>query len=457
MPSPHHLPALGATLAGLTLLLLPSAHGNEQIELFPRPAAGAQQVAFELELGGELLVPGEEPAADPQRLPLEATARIVYDECQASTQPASGVRYYHEARSTSDVAGRKQVRALRDQRRLVTARLQDSGVQFAAIHGPFERNELDLIAAAGDSLALPGLLPADAVKLGDSWSPTPAAMQCLTGLDSVGICEVSIVLAEANARFARCQLGGVVHGVTRGASTELELDGVFLFDRLQGQITRFNFAMRENREVGAATPGLDAVSKMRVEITAAKPDTPLAQATIEKALASQGFEPQPLQLRSTPLAFVTYTPRHWFPTAELGDSMTLRLVRPEGLVAHANLKRLDPRPLDPRTALAEFRSDVLSALGKAATGVAAEEQWTNQHGCRVMSIKVAGQVNDTPVQWHAYQIAPPEELVHQSRLALTFTVETAELGQLADEDRQLVDQVQLLDGGRQAHRGSLQK
>lgn len=449
--------SLSATLAGLALLAPLPAWGEAAIDLAPPAIDGTMHVSVEQELGGELIAPQIEAAEQPRRLPITAAGHLEYDEWRTSSQPAQAVRLYQKAQAQSQVAERQRELSLRTDRRSMVVRQCDGRIEYLAADGLLQREELDLVDTAGDSLALAGLLPRHSVELGGTWHPTMPAIACLVGLDSIGVCEVSAVLAEANQQFARCQVAGVVHGVTRGASTELEIDGVFLVDRQLGYITTCNLALREKREIGPATPGLDAVAKIRVKIGAAPDTSALTQKMIDHALAASGELPQTLEVRSERLAFTTQVDASWYATAELGQGMTLRRISPEGLVAHANLNRLDPRQLDPRTALAEFRTDVAKALGKEISGIAAEEQWTNQHGCRVMSITAVGKVNDTDVEWHAYQVSPPAELDHRPRLAVTFTVEKSELARLAGQDRLLVDQLELLPSGSQASRGSLQK
>ncbi len=269
-------------------------------------------------------------------------------------------------------------------------------------------------------------------------------MQQFTGLDSVGICEVTSVLVEASERFARCQMAGVVHGVVHGASTELEIDAIYLYDRKADQITRLHLAIRETREIGPATPGLDAVVKLRLQIDPAAADSPLTPQRVAQAGKQATRALVRIETRSDPIGFATIHDANWYSMGTRGNETTLRRVTAEGLVAHANIARLAPKPLDPRTALADFRSDLARSLGKDVTGIAAEEQWTNQHGCRVMAVVAAGKVRGTDVEWHAYQVAPPAESEHTHRLALTFTVETSELERLGGSDRELVDQLELL-------------
>lgn len=188
------------------------------------------------------------------------------------------------------------------------------------------------------------------MELGDTWSHDPEVMQQFTGLDSVGICEVTSVLVEASERFARCQMAGVVHGVVHGASTELEIDAIYLYDRKADQITRLHLAIRETREIGPATPGLDAVVKLRLQIDPAAADSPLTPQRVAQAGKQATRALVRIETRSDPIGFATIHDANWYSMGTRGNETTLRRVTAEGLVAHANIARLAPKPLDPRTA-----------------------------------------------------------------------------------------------------------
>jgi hypothetical protein len=418
------------------------ARADEAITLAAQPRPGVPEtVSVDIAFGGDLEVPSD--ASSSTSLPVAATAKIVYDEVRLPESAARSVRYYRTAQAESEVAENAKSPSLRQSRRLVVVQLESHHKRLHAVDGPLLRSEYDLLDTAADSLVLDCLVPGREVPLGGTWSHTSGTMQAFTGLDSVGLCEVSSVLAEANERFARCQMAGVVHGVVHGASAELEIDAVYLYDRQARRVTQLNVAIRENRQPGPATPGVNAVAKLRVKVAPAD-ESPLTPQRVAEARRQPLDEAQVVETRNDRLGFATTHDESWYTTGTRGSQTTLRRVASEGLVAHANITNLPAKPLDPKTALDDFRGDVLRSLGKDGFGVASEEQWVNKHGCRVMAVVVAGQVKDTDVEWHAFQVAPPAESQHLHRLALTFTVEKSELERLGKSDRDLVDRIELL-------------
>jgi hypothetical protein len=405
-------------------------------------AGASQRVTVEVQMGGDMA--GNRDTSPSAKLPISATAKLVYDEVLLPGDAARSARYYRSVEARTDVAGQVETPSLRETRRLVLAHIDSATRQLVAVNGPLERREYDLLDTAADSLALDGLLPTGEVPLGGTWSIETAAIQALTGVDSVGVCEVSGVLVEVNEQFARCQMAGAVHGVTHGANTELEIDAVYLYDREARRVTQMNIAIREVREVGPATPGLDVVAKVRVKIERCLPKSSLTPELVVRVMNHSVNELPTMETRNERLGFVASHDQHWYPTSTRGNETALRRVTSEGLVAHGNVTKLAAKPIDPRTALDEFRSDVLQSLGKDADGVAREEQWMTPNGYRVMAVTVAGTVVDTEVEWHAYQVAPPADQEHLHRLALTFTVEKSELERLGTSDRELVDHIRLL-------------
>ncbi len=429
--------SLALAAAGTTL------RASEPIDLSPGPHNGATQtVAVGFDLGGDLLFDGQNMTEE--ALPVSASAQLSYHELAASDGRTS-VRFYDTIEVRTEVAGRVQQPDLPASRRLVRVTMQEDELQLSAVEGVLQRQELDLLQTAADSLALDRLAPTTEIQVGDSWQLEPGSVKAVIGLDSVGICEVTGVLSEANSHYARCQVAGTVHGVVRGSSTELDIDAVYLFDRRARHVTRLNLAIREIRTVGPATPGLNGVAKVRVKVDPVEGTSSLTPDLVAKALNDGPFDGLALiETRNDRLGFACIHDDHWYSIAGSGSAATLRRVTSGGLVAHGNVAKLPPVGLNTRTALGAFRSDVLRSLGNDAAGVASEEQWTNQHGCRVMAVVVAGAISGANVEWHAYQVAPPANREDLHRLAITFTVEQSELERLAGTDRSLVDSIELL-------------
>ena len=430
------------SIAALTLTVLASQ--AMAVQLMPDDQTGVRRtVQVELELGGALKMVPSDPT-QPDSTPVEVTAKLVYDEVGQSGEYPQSVRYYREATATTKVNGRTRQLELSNNHRLIAADLQNGRPQLRGAKGPIAREDFELVDMMGDSLGLDMLLPFRDVSIGETWQADIGTMQALTGLDSIGVCQVSSVLSEANDNYARCQIAGTVEGIIHGTTTKMELDGVYLVDLAKGEVTHLNLAIRQDRAIGPATPGMDVTAKLRIKRTAAGDDSPLTDALVQQAAKSLDGSTPLMLTHNERLGFVAQLDTKWYVTGQFGDNLALRRVEPEGLVAHANLSKLPAKSLNAETALADFKEEVVRSLGDNVTGVAADEQWTNQHGCRVMSVTVVGTVNEQEVEWRCYQVAPPTDQEHLHRLALTITVEKQFVEALAGADRDLVDRIELV-------------
>ena len=253
---------------------------------------------------GEIVVPvdadGDGSVAETKRFPVSVVASLQYDERRLpATAPAAArsARYYNEAHADIKVADGGHSPTLADNCRLILVEAGEGRASFSSATGLMDREQLSyLIDVAGNSLVLDRLLPTEPVADGGTWNQDAQAMTPLLCLDSVTVCEVQSVLEKANARFAKVRLAGVVQGMADGAATEQEVRGVYLFDRQLRRIARLNLAVKEKRSVGAASRGLDVVSKLRLEIAPAEASTHLDDATVATLAKSS---PGPLVYDST--------------------------------------------------------------------------------------------------------------------------------------------------------------
>jgi hypothetical protein len=101
--------------------------------------------------------------------------------------------------------------------------------------GPLTWGEIDVVRTDVFLPALiPGLLPAGAVKPGDAWKVTAAALAELTDMEKVESGELAVkFLAVTKVRgtpMAKLQVGGAVRGVNEDGPNRQTLDGTAYFD-----------------------------------------------------------------------------------------------------------------------------------------------------------------------------------------------------------------------------------
>lgn len=442
---------LGMILSLTTL----RASGGERIDLSPQIKGDSfTHVTIQLDVGGHNVVKiegddkteGEKDKVTEKKLPISVAAKVAYDERRLADNNAAAesgavvaVRYYDTAEAVIKVDDAGRAPKLADDRRLIAlAQADDRPTMFCPI-APLSRDQLDLVDVVGDSFSVDRLLPAKLVAEGDSWTNDAKVMGPLLTLDTVAVCEVQSVLDGFNASYAKVRLEGTVHGTADGAATELDVRGVYLYDRRLQRVTRLNLAVRENRSIGGATPGLDAVAKLQIVVAPIETSANLDDATVAKIKDQNHAFPSDLQFESSPLGFRVKHDRQWYVTAEAREAVTLRRVDGGELTAQCTLTTLPSKSEGRQTTLEQFQKDVTYSLGKSFGELVSSHEWQNPAGLHCYELVVRGLVDELPVEWHYYLLAPESG----RRMAVTVTVEKTMVDRLANTDRELVESLQL--------------
>ena len=419
----------------------------DRIDLSPRVSDDeVTRVSIQLEAGGHSLVridgAGKDPRVD-QKLPMSVAAKLEYDERRLTDDVTNGsllaVRYYDKAEAVLKVDDSGRTPRLADDRRLVVLESDSGRPTLYSTDGPLPREQLDLIDVVGNSFFTEQLLPTQPVANGDTWGHDSDVMGAFLALDSVAVCEVKCVLDEHNASFAKVRLAGVVHGMSDGAATELEVRALYLFDRRLRRITRLNLAVREKRSIGGATPGLDAIAKLQMTLEPLKSSPRLTDEVVAKAAAAGRTPTRDVLYEAAPLGFRIRHDRQWFVTGEQRESVTLRRVDRGDLVAQCTLTALPPKSAGRQISLEQFQKDVTYSLGKSFGELVSSRQWQNAAGHYCFALVARGLVEDVPVEWHHYLVAP--ESGH--RVSVAVTIEKPMVDRVAHADRELVESLEL--------------
>ena len=216
---------------------------------------------------------------------------------------------------------------------------------------------------------------------------------------------------------------------------------MYLFDRQLHRVTRLNLAVREKRSIGGATPGLDAVAKLQIKIepleTSANLDDdsgrqsrrPPARTRLRDLRLRIGAARLPRQARS---AVVCHQPKR------------AKRSRSGGSIAatwwpNARSPRCRPKSAGRQTSLEQFQKDVTYSLGKSFGELVSSRQWQNAAGLYCYEVVARGLVEEVPVEWHYYLLAP--ESGH--RVSVAVTIEKPMVERVANADRELVESLQL--------------
>jgi hypothetical protein len=425
----------------------PTESSSQRIDLTPHMAADdLAQVTAEVTMGGNLRVPKKDGnAGEIQELPTSVNTTLRYDECRftpsTGARPTRSARYYDQAEVAIKVDNDGQAQKLADERRLITVTNPGGRLLMSSPGGPLLREELDMIDAFGDSLIVDGLLPTQPVADGETWNNDAAVLAGLLSLDSVANCDVQSVLDKFNADFAISRLEGTVVGTFDGAATEMEVKGVYMFDRKLRRVTKLNLAVKEKRAIGGATRGLEGVAKLKMNMRPIATSEHLTAAVLTP-LRTQTASPaaEALQLDGTQQGFRLLHDRKWFVTNKERETITLRRVEQDDVVAQCTIASLPSKSAGRQTTLDQFIQDIRVTLKDDFGQLVSSRQWINSRGHHCLEAVVRGKADDVPVEWHYYLVAPESG----SRVSLAFTIDGQMVDRLAGADRSLVNALELV-------------
>ena len=216
------------------------------------------RVEVRVKVTGKLALPGTEKSRRGQLVAISGTSKVSYDErllqpdeAARSPQLSEGnparvppdpppalktVRVYRTVEFDRVVADIKQDAGLRPSiRRMVVIRSGSRKAPFSP-DGPLTWGEIDVVRTDVFNPALiPGLLPAQAVKPGQNWKASAAAIAELTDMEKVDDGSLTVefvgIVKPAGKQLARLKIHGTVRGVNEDGPNRQKLDGTAYFDR----------------------------------------------------------------------------------------------------------------------------------------------------------------------------------------------------------------------------------
>ena len=220
-----------------------------------------------------------------ERQTVSLTCRRDYDEKTlqlpvAADKTLRGVRYYHEASATLKKAAVEQKPTLRPESRLVGVEIVGAKETLFSVKGPFNWDDLDLVATVGESLAVDQLLPAKNVKIGESWKASDDTLAILLGLEEITSNSVQVTLKELTPEFARLELNGHLEGRLYGADNRMDVTAKCRFNRQSNRIDWFAMRLKQTRDSGIVEDGLDWTVLVQIKISGLKTSKNLSDAAL---------------------------------------------------------------------------------------------------------------------------------------------------------------------------------
>jgi hypothetical protein len=363
--------------APLALLLLVHATGplpaQESIRLVEEfPPGHTSRVEVTVKLTGKLVVPLEKGKA-PQLVSLSGSSRVVYDErLLPPDEPGmlKAVRGYRDivfVRTLGDITQEAGIRP--SVRRMVVIQADNRRAPFSP-DGPLTWGEIDVVRTdVFNPTVIPGLLPAAAVQIGQTWTATPAAVAELTDMRKIEAGELTVELLGVtevqSRRVARLKITGTIRGINDDGPNRQKLDGTAYFD-LDGKLLSY-LSLKGTHELldaaGQVAGQIDGHFTMtRSRLAEVPPD--LSDASLKGLDLKPTAENTLLLYDNTQLGVRFLYPRGWRVGAVQGKQVTLDHARGAGALITVESASRVPT-------IDEYRKEVLAFLDKQKAEVKA--------------------------------------------------------------------------------------
>lgn len=403
----------------------------------------AQQVKLAVEVAGQMKM--NPTGREVKYLPMSVTAELNFLQRRLPELKDSAavrlVRHYSSAEAKFNLKNTEFSEKLRDDRRLIVLQTDnDEGTYFSPL-GPLLREELELVDVQGSGVLPELLLPGKALKVGETWTMSDAAIVRLLSLDAVHKHDVVGKFDELREGVAILSLEGKATGAVGGVSSEVNLKAKLNLDPQEQLLTWLALSINENRAIGHAQPGYDVTTRIRM-LTAIAADAPeISEKSLGNLPLTAGLGEKLLTFRSEKGGFELCHDRRWRVMTERYDSAVLRLIDRGELVAQCNIAKLKNFAKGEKLTIEAFQEDVKKGLEKQKGAITEASQNTTDSGLVVQRLLVTGTSSELPIQWTYYHVADSEG----RRASLVFTIDAKLVERYAHIDQELISAFRLFD------------
>jgi hypothetical protein len=248
------------------------------------------------------------------------------------------VRAYRDVEFARTVGGAKQDAGIRPSvRRMIVIKAGARKAPFSP-DGPLTWGEIDLVRTDVFNPALiPGLLPTAAVKQGQSWKASAAAIAELTDMEKVEDGAITVefvgIAKPGGKQLARLKIAGTVRGVNEDGPNQQKLDGTAYFDLQAGILTYLSVkGTKELLDGKGQTVGVIEGQFAMTRTSVAKMPADLSDASLRDLDLKPGMENTLLLYDNTDLGVRFLYPRGWRVGAVQGKQVTLDHARGGGVL-----------------------------------------------------------------------------------------------------------------------------
>lgn len=435
-------------LMGIATILYALSVAAQAVELKPSVNAGELRInELALDVKGELRIKNEKQL---QSLPMSVAATAKFTERRVDDGTLANeirtLRYYESAKATIRVQNESTINRLREKHGLVRGKLTQNKLQLLAAQTPLTREERDLLDLSGDPISLAGLLPASEVEVGNNWTVPSEKLAAIYGLDEVKRSEVSVKLSKFQDNIATLTLTGKLNGTVLGSSTAMTLSGTLSFNNKTGNFDEWTLTIKEQRDVGLASPGLDVTAKLTATSKTVYESKELGDENLGGLALIDDQQSERLSYVNRRGVFrFQYDPR-WKIRMDESQQMNMQLVDANLVAAQANVRMVQLPASAPPMQLKEFEQEVKTSLGNNFIKFQDKHEGVNPLGVRTLKIVSEGSVDSVSVLWLSYYFEGPDGY----RVSFTISLEDKMLEQYGEADKAFLETMEFNSALQQA-------
>jgi hypothetical protein len=409
-------------------------------ELAEVPQAGdCAHIRLDMTLNGEMRVTKEGKIVP---LKMAATATHDFPERVLATGPNGALRktarVYETAKAAITIGGDKSERTLRADRRLLVAQLDKGQAMVYCPAGPLTSEELQLTSEHFDTLALAGLSPGRAVKVGETWKVTNEAAQALCAFEGLAAQDLSCKLEEVKDKSARISLNGTASGIDLGALVKVTVQATCQFDLAARRVVRLEWKQKDERGQGPASPGsvVDTTTTLTREVIA----QPASLSDVALISVPDGFEPPSVMTQlsvhheATP-AFDLVHAREWQLVGHTRERLVLRLMDRGDFVAQVTVTPWEAAAEGKHLPPEAFREAMSKTPGWEQGEVVQEGEIPAEKGYWIYRLSAPGTMDGLKVVQNFFLVAGPKG----EQVVLAFTMTPGQAEKLGSRDVMFVE------------------
>jgi hypothetical protein len=432
--------AICRILGSFVIVLAVAGLGRAQDhDLAENPKVGdCLKIHLAMTLSGEMRV-----TKDDKPLPLKMAAAAAHDFSErilavnSATAFLKTARIYDTARATITTGNDKSERTLRSDRRILVAQQSRGQNLVYCPAGPLTHEELELTGEHFDTLAVTGLLPGKAVKIGDTWKVNNEAVQALCNFEGLTTQDLTCKLDDVKDNVARVSVTGSAGGIDLGALVKSTVQGSFQFDLAARRLTTLEWKQTDDRAQGPASPA--AAVETTTSMTRNRIDQPDSLSDVALISVPDGQEP-PAEMTLLSYHHQAKTPfdltlsRDWQWVGQTSDHVIFRLMDRGDFVAQVTITPWESAAEGKHLSPDAFREAMAKTPGWEQGDVAQDGEVPADKGRWIYRIAAAGAMDGLKVIQNFYLIAG----AGGEQVVLAFTMTASQAEKLGTRDLALV-------------------